>query len=297
MLAHRGLVAIALLAPVTAGWAQPAFPDRCADQTPLPFASIELRHPVDNSCGLKGKPSSPARIQLQNSVKNNFCSKLAHIKPEIFTLPMLVDLQRKTNIRSGRDQEPSDRRALQTLGEGKVIRVKAYLIEAHHADVGSGESVNCNGKSEEENDIHIALGSQPHSKECDSVTAEISPHYRPATWNEIGHFETFDRSTQKYVVNRGLAARLQAHPYRITGQLFFDASHPPCPCGTASCGPLRASLWEIHPVYEIEVCRAGTSCNEAQDADWLAFDTWWKSMAPLQPVRRPHARQPHERKH
>jgi hypothetical protein len=210
---------------------------------------------------------------------------------------MLVDLQRQTTVRSGRDREPSDRRALQALGEGKVIRVKAYLIEAHHADVGSGESVNCNGKSEEENDIHIALGPQPHSKECDSVTAEISPHYRPATWNEIGHFETFDRSTQKYVVNGGLAARLQAHPYRITGQLFFDASHAPCPCSTAGCGPLRPSVWEIHPVYEIEVCRAGTSCNETQDADWIAFDTWWKSMAPLQPVRRPHSRHPHERKH
>jgi hypothetical protein len=105
-------------------------------------------------------------------------------------------------------------------------------------------------------------------------------------WDEIGNFETY--SGGKYTVNIGVASRLQAHSYRITGQLFFDASHEPCPCGATKCEPLRSSVWEIHPVYRIEVCKAGTTCDETKDADWLEFDKWWKSFAPLQPVKAPH---------
>lgn len=292
----RGLTVSAILLLATAsGRAQTSFPDHCPNNAPLPFAAIEVKHPVDNTCGLKGKPSSPAPTQLQNSVKNNFCVTPAHNTPETFTPQMLIDLQRNNHIPSGHGLEPADRAQVRALGEGKVIRLKAYLIEAHHADVGSGESVNCNGKTEEDNDIHIALGAQPATQECASITAEISPHYRPATWNEIGHFEKWNPATRKYDPNPAIASRLQAHPYRFTGQLFFDSSHTPCPCGT-NCNPIRASVWEIHPVYNIEVCKTGAACNENTDADWLAFDTWWKGLTPPQPPKPPHSHQPHEPK-
>jgi hypothetical protein len=91
-----------------------------------------------------------------------------------------------------------------------------------------------------------------------------------------------------------MVARLTAQPYRVTGQLFFDASHKVCPCGTSNCSPVRASLWEIHPVYNIEVCKAGSPCDENSDGDWIAFDTWWKSLTPLSKPRGPHSHAPHE---
>ncbi len=216
-----------------AAFAQTSFPDHCDGGSPLPFSAIEVKHPIDSSCGIEGKPTSPANSHIQNKVKNNFCA-----------------------------------------------------IEAHHADLGGGESVNCNGGKEQDNDIHIALGSQADSQECESVSAEISPHYRPASWNEIGHFEIFNSTTKKYTPNPAMASRLQAHPYRITGQLFFDASHAPCPCSKA-CTPIRAAVWEIHPVYNIEVCK-GTTCDENTDSDWLAFDVWWKSLVPIKKVKGPH---------
>jgi hypothetical protein len=295
MVAPKLIVAATILVPMTSGFAQSGFKDTCPNNAQLPFATIEVKHPIDNNCGLKGSPSATQNSQLQNSVKNNFCSQAPQGKPETFTLQQLIDLQKNAHIPSGRDQEPNSRDALKALGEGKVIRMKASLIEAHHADVGSGESVNCGGKAEEQNDVHIALGTQTNSKECESATAEVSPHFRPASWNEIGHFEKFNSATNKYVVDPGMASRLQAHSYRITGQLFFDASHAPCPCSTANCAgnPVRATLWEIHPVYEIEVCKAGAPCNENNDADWVAFDTWWKGLAPIQPVRPPHRHPPH----
>ena len=273
--------------------AQSVFPDQCPNQSPLPFAAIEVKHPIDASCSITGKPTSAANSQLQNSVKNNFCAVASSGQPETFTPQMLIDLQAKTQVKSGAGQEPSDRKPLQDLGEGKLIRMKAFFIEAHHADLGSGESVNCNGGTEELNDVHIAFGAQANTQECDSVTAEISPHYRPASWNEIGHYEIWNSVTKKYTPDPAMDARLKSLPYRVTGQLFFDASHSVCPCGT-NCSPSRSSLWEIHPVYNIEVCKAGSPCDENNDADWLAFDTWWKSLTPLSKPRGPHSHAPHE---
>jgi hypothetical protein len=274
--------------------AQSSFPDHCPNQSSLPFAAIELKHPIDSTCGIEGLPTAPANSHLQNAVKNNFCATSGSGQPETFTPQMLIDLQANTHVRSGRGQEPNDRKPLQDLGEGKLIRMKAFLVEAHHADLGSGESVNCNGATEELNDVHIAFGAQANTQECDSVTAEIIPHYRPASWNEIGHYERWNSSTRKYVPDPAMASRLTAHPYRVTGQLFFDASHSVCPCGTIHCSPVRSSLWEIHPVYNIEVCKAGSPCDENNDADWLAFDTWWNSLTPLAKLKGPHTHTPLE---
>ncbi len=269
-----------------AAFAQTSFPDHCAGGSPLPFSAIEVKHPIDSSCGIEGKPTSPANSHIQNKVKNNFCASAPGGQPEAVTPQKLVDLQASTTTPSGHGKEPNDRKPLEDLGEGKLVRMKAFLIEAHHADLGGGESVNCNGGKEQDNDIHIALGSQADSQECESVSAEISPHYRPASWNEIGHFEIFNSTTKKYTPNPATASRLQAHPYRITGQLFFDASHAPCPCSKA-CTPIRAAVWEIHPVYNIEVCK-GTTCDENTDSDWIAFDVWWKSLVPIKKVKGPH---------
>jgi len=291
----HSLKALAILVVVNAPLhAQSSFPDHCPNGSPLPFANIELKHPIDSTCGLDGLSTASANSRLQNAVKNNFCAASATGQPETFTPQMLIDLQANTHVSSGFGHEPSNRKPLQDLGEGKLIRMKAFLVEAHHADLGSGESVNCKGKTEVSNDVHIAFGAKANTQECDSVTAEITPHYRPASWNEIGHYEKWSSSLRKYVPDPALAARLTAHPYRVTGQLFFDASHHVCPCGTVHCSPVRASLWELHPVYDIEVCKAGSPCDENNDADWLAFDVWWKSLTPLAKPKGPHTHTPHE---
>ena len=277
--------------------AQDKVTDKCSGDAPFPFADIAVSHPIDSSCGVEGGTKSQTS-ELQNSVKNSFCSSNPDGKPKVITPQTLITMQQKKSIPSGEGKEPSSREQLKKWGEGEVVVMKAYLLEAHYADLASakeiaagkkgGETVNCNGNTTDENDIHIALGPEPSTKECGSVTAEISPHFRPASWDEIGNFETFNAQTAHYTPNPAIASRLQAHPYRITGQLFFDASHAPCPCGTAHCSPLRSSVWEIHPVYKIEVCRSGASCDVSNDADWMAFDTWWNSLTPPQPLAAPH---------
>jgi hypothetical protein len=152
---------------------------------------------------------------------------------------------------------------------------------------------------EEGNDVHVALGPTPDTQECASVTAEISPHNRPDSWNEIGHYEKFNSRTRMYVVDPAMATRLKSHSYRITGQLFLDTSHKVCACGINCSGdPSRASDWEIHPITNIEVCKAdvgsdAANCDVNKDADWTSFHSWWKSLPALH-FAQPHPHEPHE---
>ena len=187
---------------------QQVFPDHCSDGRSLPFAAIEVQHPVDTACyWTNGKQTSPAATKLQNSVKNNFCIATPLAQAETYTPQKLIALQDSTQIATGQGKEPAARSGTQALGEGKLIRIAAFIIEAHFADVGTGESVNCGLTIEEGNDIHMALGPTATTAECGSVTAEISPHYRPATWAQIGNFQTYNTATKKYSVNAAYPSR------------------------------------------------------------------------------------------
>lgn len=143
-----------------------------------------------------------------------------------------------------------------SLGEGSVVRYVGYLLDAHYSNVSSGENNNCNLLGKINNDIHISLGPNPATVACDGITAEISPHFRPDSWAEFDDYRI-------------------DNPIRLTGQLFFDASHRPCkPSHPES--PARLSSWEIHPVYAIDVCKNSTlgGCPADNDSKWTPFHVW-----------------------
>ncbi len=98
--------------------------------------------------------------------------------------------------------------------------------------------------------------------------AEIIPHYRPPAW------DLFD--------SPDYTAFLQTHPVKITGQLFYDDSHVACTRdGKAGFNPARnnakdferLALWEIHPIYAIDVCKNTdkSQCNAADASAWFPF--------------------------
>jgi hypothetical protein len=144
-----------------------------------------------------------------------------------------------------------------TLGEGMLVTLEGFVLDAKHDDtyvLGSGpegfkgEGVNCNNSLFDWNDIHIGLGETASAEECSSVTAEIIPHFRPAVWDRFDS----NACTSPHVTN---ALPVKGLRVRITGQLFFDGSHSPGPCGGGPAGPNsfpRRAVWEIHPVYAIE---------------------------------------------
>ncbi len=214
----------------------------------LPFDGV--RNPAsDDHCGIYGDKTDPAS-QAESAAKNNFCAPT--YDPDVMTYQKLLDLQTQSaNI----PKELDDRKEVQNLGEGNYVSYVAVIKNAHYSDTTGGESVNCNMSGNPPNDIHIVLMSDPNdTDECHSTTAEMSPHYRPANWTPA-------------------ALNALGKPVRIKGQLFYDNSHTPCTAHSRP-NPKRASLWEIHPVYSIEVCRSSNldECRNSTDpAEWTAL--------------------------
>lgn len=247
----------------------------------LPFADIAP--PTDSfakcsNCGVVSASAKGPGVMAkaaESSAKNNFCADTS--------AKTTVDFQtlRAMQAKAVDKNNLGDRHVLRGflslpdgkfVGEGSVVRLKAWILGAHVSDCPSGEAVNCALSGFANNDIHIPLldpsvAAGRQQDECTSVTAEMSPHFRPGAWSQI------DLKTPVHNV------------VRVTGPLFFDNSHTPCAAPYDKTSPInkkntpyRSSLWEIHPVYRLEVCSAAdpNQCDVNSDnaATWIAYDRW-----------------------
>jgi uncharacterized protein YgiM (DUF1202 family) len=232
-----------------------------------PFADPES-HDIDLHCPNEGCTNND-NDKAQNKIKNYLCAPGTPIQINTNSIDKLqkdVDqLVQQGTFKYGGPSAPqaADRAKLKglstldangasvTLGEGMLVTLEGFVLDAKHDDsyvLGfKGEGVNCKNSLFDWNDIHIALGETASAEECSSVTAEIIPHFRPAVWDRFDS----NACTSPHVTN---ALPVKGLRVRITGQLFFDGSHSPGPCGKAP-GPNsfpRRAVWEIHPVYAIE---------------------------------------------
>jgi hypothetical protein len=220
----------------------------------LPFSGT-LNPDIDKRCPTEGGSASAAK-QAQSRAKNNLCA--ASGSPRRVTYEELKQKQADANKLAILS---ADRRELSALGEGTYAEYIAFIQDAHYSDVSSGEAVNCNIPGNSTNDIHIVLVQEPNADPCTSTTAEMIPHFRPETW------------TDKNVASVG------DHPVRIRGSLFYDDAHKPC-SGVSRPNPNRVSVWEIHPVYSLDVCKLQdlTECQNSTNAvDWLSLEDWLKN--------------------
>jgi hypothetical protein len=255
----------------------------------MPFNATALERRIDKRCGASGSAKIKAQ-RTQNQAKNNFgvsgtpvkvtfddfdalekasavakncwkknlngCKKLAFERP-------VRNSKRKSPLLPNNREQLKDLVTTAdggSIGEGTIVSLTANVYDSHYSNLAKGESVDCNSKGVLGNDIHIVLlESLDSPKECESVTAEISPHFRPQTWM---HFHNMENEPSKI---KGIDfSEFQA--VRITGPLFYDASHSPCRNGQG--GPKRRSIWEIHPVYKLEV-----KINN----QWRNFEDWAKA--------------------
>jgi hypothetical protein len=272
------------------------FETRLAD---LPFARIAEPHEIDRRCPATGKEDNNIYHYAQNAAKNNF---LARGNPVPLSFNDFTRLQQASQkeIAEGRivlqGKYPEDRTRLRSLirvrgravGEGTVVSLQAYVFNAAYANTkysklsdgrpARGEAVDCDNPELDWNDIHIALSSNanPKTDECSTVTAEISPHYRPAVWSRFHDGQNPDIEAlipgllkQQVVENQTSGA--QPLRLRLTGPLFYDASHRPCVFSGGRVAerhaPERRSIWEIHPIYRIEV-------YDSMKQRWLDLDRW-----------------------
>ncbi len=231
----------------------------------LPFNNIAQHHPIDDSCGPDGNGAANSPQAMQNNAKNNFCASGAPVDVDFDTLHQLQGEAAK-RVTFGSDASlPHDRSPLRSIpttqgniGEGTIARLAAFVHDAHYSNLGKGESVNCKKGDSESNDIHIVLQEDAAEQDdCKSATAEMSPHFRPDLWNP----DILNEKDQNVFGDK-------KHLFRFTGQLFFDASHSPCVNG-AGRQPKRSSIWEIHPVYNVEICTdPNNHCNVGDNVGW-----------------------------
>jgi hypothetical protein len=233
----------------------------------LPFDDIKTEGlTVDAKCGLDGSAAAnDVKTRLEMNVKNNFCAE-GSANP--ITYDDLKDLQKLSDSQGLKQKLKTSRTSLTNIfksaagnqvGEGSLVQLVAFVEHAKNSNKGTGEVVNCKLKAVEENDIHIELTIDKDDDDpCNSVTAEMSPHFRPEAWDDL--------------VNLKLE-----RPVRITGQLFFDSSHAPCHDDVRPT-PNRISTWEIHPVYQFEVCKAKektlAACDVKNNSLWVPLDQW-----------------------
>ncbi len=246
-----------------AAWSGEGFAPACD----LPFQAVARTHPIDETCGIQGSARS-ATTRAQNRAKNNLCATGTPIPVTMADLRNLQNAVGKAGIPFGSPSRlPPDRTLLEGLiesgggriGEGSLVQFVGFVLEAHFSERQRGESVNCSVPGDDSNDIHFTLAEAPGAGLCDGFVAEMIPHFRPASWTA------------------GNLTALHGRPVRVTGHLLFDASHRPCRDGRqVGSNPLRASLWEIHPVYAFDVCSEVQegSCGAGDSRVWKPLPEW-----------------------
>jgi len=259
--------------PTTAG---NAFEAECGT---LPFVDIATKPDLFSECGNCGVLSAhessspvqgPAKV-AQSHAKNNFCADTSKVMP--VTVADLRNMQKEAAAKNLVMSDISDRTKIQVtlngkpIGEGDVVSLVAWVKDAHLSDCAGGEAVNCDTGGSAHNDVHIVLvdptSGGRDQDECSSVTAEMSPHFRPAAWSQL----------DKKIPTDNII--------RVTGPLFFDNAHAPC-AGLKKTAtdkpPLRSSLFEIHPAYQFEVCTETDpkkcTVNSSDAALWKPYDQW-----------------------
>jgi hypothetical protein len=250
----------------------------------LPFDAIKVKQDIDGKCPKGGQSSLDNGSQphvLLSLAKNNFC---VEGDPTPISYNAFVALQTAIKNIPGLSGEktPSDRSVLQnlsikdgshslTIGEGSKVSFAGFVMAYEFADADKGEDVNCDLSGDLNNDIHITFRTtaglilkRPAGStdpRCNSVSAEVSPHFRPAAWQKLASASS--------------NAVFKKNPLRITGVLTYDSEHKPCINGKPSSGsPVRISVWEIHPVYAVDVCKNTTlsKCDPTNNSVWTPFD-------------------------
>ena len=178
------------------------------------------------------EPACQGRDPYLNSLKNR--DKPPTTPMPVYTVNKLyLVTPRLPNRKVPRSKWTQQQRDLAAKWESKPVAVVGYLV--HPPAFEDPEACNCNSPTYR--DYHMWLGPTPNASRKLTMVVEISPRAWPAhpTWQNA-------TATLKQVVQN-------KEKVRVGGWLTWDQEHQ------AQVGQTRRTLWEIHPIHQIQVFR------------------------------------------
>jgi hypothetical protein len=188
--------------------------------------------PLPVSAGFEGcPPDGDGGDRELNRLKNRVDS--AAWKSTPFDAVLLLGWPAGVTRRPRAEWRVSDSIAVDKR-EGLPIRVEGYFVGAKQE---GPEATNCHGADRTVRDWHVWLAAEPGKNRRRSIVVETTPAVRAKhpEWSLTTIHELVRDST----------------PVRVSGWLLLDQEHP------EQLGKTRGTLWEIHPVMEIEIKRDG----------------------------------------
>jgi hypothetical protein len=204
-----------------------------------------------NGCGPQGDAASTNGDPDLNFLKNRDDQADNWIKVDLDAV-LQLPFPQTVGKRKRATWTAEERAAIQKF-EGLPISVICFFGWARDE---KEESCNCHQPDKMMFDIHTWLLKEPAQIDgiqapdrSQAVVAEVTPRLKP------------DHPKWTQNVIRKLAR--DGKQVRVSGWLMLDQEHPEQITGTPSEDPTRGTLWEIHPIMEIEV---------SQNGQWVPLD-------------------------
>lgn len=217
--------------PMRAGRVLPGAPASALPEMSAKPQPIEITY---KECPPEGDNQNQADLNnLKNRVDEGDYAPVQFDAVANLTWPPGIERQRRANWSA------SDAAAIDKY-QGIPVAVEGYLAGSKEE---GPESPNCHGDDHEFRDFHVWLTKSAGDDRSRSIIVEVTPRVRAnhPSWRTdvLGQLV---RNKQRV---------------RISGWLMMDPEHPD------QVGKTRATIWEVHPVMQIEV---------QQQGQWIPLD-------------------------
>ncbi|HEV3304464.1 MAG TPA: hypothetical protein VG055_32740 [Planctomycetaceae bacterium] len=187
------------------------------------------------NCGAEGSGGDGELNRLKNRVDK--WSEWIPVKfGAVRNLDYPAELPRK------RAAWPLETREAVSRYEGVPIAVEGFIA---YTKAEGPESCNCGEDADDMVDFHLSLVTSSEDDKSDSIVVEVTPRIRA--------------QHPKWTYDLMKSIKKSENRVRISGWLMLDQWHP------EAVGKSRGTIWEIHPIMEIEIKDGGR---------WVKADDW-----------------------
>ncbi len=205
--------------------ATPGIPPPASSAGGLPDMPVKPkpRQTTFQGCPPEGDGGDPELNLLKNRVDEGDYAPVTFEAIAGLTWPEDVERRDRENW------QPQDRAFIEKY-EGIPVVVEGYIVMARES---GPESTNCHGTESDMVDWHVWFTKNPNDDRSVAIITETTPRVR---------------ANHKWTIQLLKAHAIEPRaPVRISGWLFFDPEHP------EHLGDTRGTLWEIHPIMQIEI--------------------------------------------